>query len=245
MMVARLARRPTGGRRDARRSLQPRPEDDVTTINVPEVELPANVKDALAHFRTVEADHRRSVEAVREAEAAVSEAATLDRRALADRRTRGETGPPVREHRDAAERELEDANEVQDADTLRLDEARAALLGVMLDQSHRWQSRLGKAREKTERDLTSALGRIRDLVDERADLLAVDEFVENLGAAQSDGDYTRLLRRGLRRREATSDLRFGNGENIPISLLLDSLTLWAGGSTDDEVAAEVEMATTR
>jgi hypothetical protein len=214
----------------------------VTTINVPEVELPTSVKDALAHFRTVEADHRRSVEAVREAEAAVSEAAALDRRALADQRARGETGPPVREHRDAAERELEDAIEVQDADTLRLDEARAALLGVMLDQAHRWQSRLGKAREKTEHDLTSALGRVRDLAADRAELLAVDEFVESLGAARSDKDYTRLLRRGLRRREQTSDLRFGNGENIPVALLLDTLTLWAGGSTADENAAEVEMA---
>ena len=214
----------------------------MTTINIPEVELPTNVKDALAHFRTVEADHRRSVEAVREAEAAVSEAVALDRRALADQRARGEAGPPVREHRDAAERELEDAIEVHDADTLRLDEARAALLGVMLDQAHRWQSRLGKAREKTEHGLTSAVGRVRDLVNERADLLAVDEFVESLGAARNDKDYTRLLRRGLRRREPTSDLRFGNGENIPVALLLDSLMLWAGGSTEDEIATEVEMA---
>jgi hypothetical protein len=65
-------------------------------VNVPEVELPTNVRAALAHYRAVAADHHQSVVAVREAEAALNEAAALDRRALADRRGRGEAGPPVR-----------------------------------------------------------------------------------------------------------------------------------------------------
>jgi hypothetical protein len=109
----------------------------------------------------------------------------------------------------------------------------------MVDDSHRWLARVEKAREKIERDLVSILGRVGDLADRRAELLAVSEYVDPVCAARTDGDYERLLRRGLRRPEPMSDLRFGNGEPMPVALLIEPLVRWAGSPA----AADVEIAT--
>jgi hypothetical protein len=151
---------------------------------IPEAEAPEAVTAALAEVEAVEASLREARTAEREAEAAMTEAAALDKRLLADSRSEGRAHPG-RPNRDKAEQRLVSAREDREADELRLADAREAVERAVREHAEQWGKTVAQAREKADVAFVRALSKLREVEDRRAELRAASGWLAARGTGQS------------------------------------------------------------
>ena len=124
-------------------------------------EAPEAIVVAIAEVEAIEASLEDARAAEAEARAGLAEAATLDRRALADARAAGREHPG-RPHRDRAEAELARATEIVEADELRLQDARAAVSEAVAKHAEEWAESVAEARSKADAAFGKALARLQE-----------------------------------------------------------------------------------
>jgi hypothetical protein len=202
----------------------------VRPLNVPAVAAPAPIVAALDAFEQRRQDYRRAVQALREAQAGVTEADRLDLLAVADARDAGHADPlPV--NRERARRAVEAARHDEQVEQLRLERAHAALVDAVEAHAQAWAQAASQARVKADSKAAKALTQLRQAEDERAELRRVDRWLSGLATGASF-DY--LARKGaavVAADTALSDPR-NQGRQLTASELMAALEDYFAATTE-------------
>ena len=74
--------------------------------------------------------------------------------------------------------------------------------------------------KRVERETAKTLARLRDLIEQRAELVAMGSYLGALSGTRTDADVDRLFKRGLRRQVPMSD-------GVAVPALIDGIQGWA------------------
>jgi hypothetical protein len=208
----------------------------------PQVELPGELRTLVNRAAELAEQVAASNAVVRAAEAAVREAATRDRQALADARDRGSEHPGHR-HCEAAEAKLAQATEIAEADRLRLSTCEDALRSGIDQHATKWIAGVEHARERTDRELAKAIGKLRAIEEHRAQLRGAQAWLASVERVGVDT----ALERGVRPNPGRTSLKDPQNADATMTApaLFDVLEAYAAASSVDgerRAAAEREQA---
>jgi hypothetical protein len=197
----------------------------MSDLALPTEQAPRQIAAAAATYAERLADLRRAVAAEQSAQAGIEEARRLDVLALADARDAGSRKEPEREHERRAEAERDRASRSAQAEQLRFDRARDALLTAVSAHGGEWARRLERAWAKLDGDAAKALHRFQEIEAERAEVRSLALWVASLETAPA-GHLEDALRRPVARYQQpfsqVPDARNANA-TLAVSSLVDGL----------------------